>query len=484
MGKIYIVGIGPGHTDYLLPAALAVIHSADTLIGGERQLSHFKELKKKAVSLEGSFEDGVRYILKHRNSERIAVLVSGDPCLYSFLGRISKHLQPDEYEIIPGISSFQLAFARIKKNWQNAVMVSAHGRSLDGLIPAIRNRRPVVLFTDYKNTPRCIASYLLNHGIEDRKAIVTQNLSYADEEIRESSLLALSQEGADSAVSSPLCLMIILPPERTETGKLCGIGLGPGDPGLLTVKALERLMEADIVFVPKSGENAECPQGAKPQMPVQGGPKAQSSKGGAESPQGAESLARSIAEQAAPRTLCFEELTFPMTRDRNKLKNYWSKAADRVISEVEAGKNIAFVTLGDPSIYSTYTYLLASIKEKRPNIPCETIPGISIINASAALAGISLVEGSDTMAVLPLPQNLKSLNKTIEQFSTVFLMKIGKRLPDLIAFLKDRRLENTSYFISRAGLPGQYITKGMAALDHSLSGYLSTVIIKTESTKE
>jgi len=309
MGKVYIVGIGPGHTDYLLPAARAAIHSADTLIGDERQLSHFKELKKKTVSLEGSFEDGVLYILKHRNSERIVVLVSGDPCLYSFLGPISKHLQPDEYEIIPGISSFQLAFARIKKNWQNAVMVSAHGRSLDDLIPTIKSRRPVVLFTDYKNNPRCIASYLLNHGIEDRKAIVTQNLSYADEEIRESSLLALSQEGADSTVSSPLCLMIILPPERPETGKLCGIGLGPGDPGLLTVKALERLMEADIVFVPKAGEMAE-------------------------------SLARSIAEQAAPRTLCFEELTFPMTRDRNKLKSYWSKAADRVINEVEAGYSL------------------------------------------------------------------------------------------------------------------------------------------------
>lgn len=449
MGKIYIVGIGPGHTDYLLPAALAAIDSADTLIGGERQLSHFKELRKKKVSLEGSFEDGVRYILKHRNSERIAVLVSGDPCLYSFLGPISKHLQPDEYEIIPGISSFQLAFVRIKKNWQNAVMVSAHGRSPDGLIPAIRSRRPVVLFTDYKNTPRYIASYLLNHGIEDRKAIVAQNLSYADEEIRESSLLALSREDADSPDSSPLCLMIILPPERPKTGKLCGIGLGPGDPGLLTVKALGRLMEADIVFVPKSGKKIE-------------------------------SLARSIAEQAAPCTLCFEELTFPMTRDRNKLKSYWSKAADRVISEVEAGKNIAFVTLGDPSIYSTYTYLLASIKEKRPDIPCETIPGISIINAGAALAGISLTEGRDTMAILPLPQDLESLTKTIEQFSTVVLMKIGKRLPDLIAFLKDRRLENSSYFISRAGLPGQHIAKGMADLDHSLSGYLSTVIIKTE----
>jgi cobalt-precorrin-7 (C5)-methyltransferase len=204
MEKVHIIGIGPGTREYLLPIAKKIILAADTLVGGKRQLSLFHKLKKKKIPIEGRFEEVLNYIKRNRDREKIAILVSGDPCLYSFLGWISQKLDAQDYEVIPGISSFQVAFARIKKTWQDALIISLHGRSIERLIPVMKSNKPIVIFTDYKNTPSEIASYILQQGVRNRKVVIAENLTYPEERISETDLKSLSEKGKFG-----LCLMII-----------------------------------------------------------------------------------------------------------------------------------------------------------------------------------------------------------------------------------------------------------------------------------
>ena len=211
MGKVYIVGIGPGTEDYLLPVAKKIILSSDTLIGGQRQLLLFRGLKKKKIPLQGKFEEILCYIRENKDQEKIAILVSGDPCLYSFLGWISRRMDVQDYEVIPGISSFQVAFARIKKTWENASIISLHGRPLERLIPAMQNNKTLAIFTDYKNTPSKIASYLLEQGIKNRKVFIAENLTYPEEKILKTDLKELSM-GKEFG----LCVMILEDVEKGE----------------------------------------------------------------------------------------------------------------------------------------------------------------------------------------------------------------------------------------------------------------------------
>src|SRR3990172_2756534 len=87
------------------------------------------------------------------------------------------------------------------------------------------------------------------------------------------------------------------------------------------------------------------------------------------------------------------ELDFPMVRDRARLREYWGRAAEQVSQLLEEGKEVAFVTLGDPLLYSTYNYLLQALREKHPDLEVETVPGVSSISAAAALAGLPLAQG-------------------------------------------------------------------------------------------
>jgi cobalt-precorrin-7 (C5)-methyltransferase len=210
MGKVYIVGIGPGSKEYLLPLAKKVIRNADVLIGSERQLRLFN-MKKEKLFLKGNYSRVLDYILKNRKSEKIAVLVSGDPGIFSFSSSITDRLKPGEYEIIPGISSLQLAFARIGKSWQDALIFSLHGRSRRGLAEAVLRHKKVFLFTDGKNNPAGIASFLFRKGIRKRRIFVFKNLSFPDEVIIKTDMGKLRRSKEEWG---GLCVMIVMVPEE------------------------------------------------------------------------------------------------------------------------------------------------------------------------------------------------------------------------------------------------------------------------------
>ncbi len=204
MNKVYVIGIGSGTEDYLLPIARKEIEASDCLIGGKRALRLFQDLHKEEVLLEGNFEKVIPYLLKERERRKIAVLVSGDPGLYSFLGTISSALKREEFVVIPGISTVQIAFARIGEAWEDATIISLHGRKRDDLAVRVKESSKTFLYTDSSFSPEKIAAHLLEKGVENRRAIVMENLTYPNERILDTDLNHITgMEGFG------LCVMII-----------------------------------------------------------------------------------------------------------------------------------------------------------------------------------------------------------------------------------------------------------------------------------
>jgi len=238
--------------------------------------------------------------------------------------------------------------------------------------------------------------------------------------------------------------------KKVLRGKLYGIGIGPGDPKLLTLRAKDALEKADTIFAPKGSDEGI-------------------------------SVARKIIEQVIEGKKTYVELTFPMTKDKNLLRKYWKKAAQRIAGEIKKGKQAAFVTLGDPFIYSTYIYLLKMLKQDFPNIDVETIPGISAFNAAASRAQLPLVEGNEKLAIVPVSKNLTGVRKTLEEFDTVVLMKVGAKLDKIIRLLKKMRLIQRSVLISRLGQENETVVKDMSTLTDKKSGYLSVIIVKCKN---
>ncbi len=190
---IYIVGIGPGGKNYITPEAFEVVGMCDVVIGTERQIDPFRVSAKKIVVTGpgGAFEAMERY---GKGEGTAAVLVSGDPGLYSLLRIVSEKYNTDEYRVIPGISSVQLAYSRIGRVWQNAEIVNLHGRDIDGLSKISRGeKRDAAILTDKNNTPDVIARWLLEGGMENRRVFVCSNLSYENEEIVKTDLVELSE---------------------------------------------------------------------------------------------------------------------------------------------------------------------------------------------------------------------------------------------------------------------------------------------------
>ncbi|MFQ5827179.1 MAG: precorrin-6y C5,15-methyltransferase (decarboxylating) subunit CbiE [Dehalococcoidia bacterium] len=207
--KVYVVGVGPGAEDYLMPLARRRIEEADILVGSARLIGLFPGKESRDLDLRGDPPGTIRFILESRRGKKLAVLVSGDPGLYSFLGVLARYLRPEEYEVIPGISSVQLAFARLGESWENAFIRSVHGRGLEGLIEAVKEHSKVALLTDGHLSPRDIATYLLEGGVSDRELVVCRNLSYPDESITRTDL-----QGASSLAAAEGLYTIIIEEKR------------------------------------------------------------------------------------------------------------------------------------------------------------------------------------------------------------------------------------------------------------------------------
>lgn len=200
MGKIFVVGVGPGSEGFLTQAAKKTVESADVLLGGKSALAPFSDVKKTKKLIGRDLDEVLRFIKKNRQ-KNVAVLTSGDPGFFSVLELLLKEFPKEDMEVVPGISSVQLCFARIKETWQDAKFLSLHGRKVENLKYEIKNKK-VVILTDSKSTPDKVAKFLLKEG--NRRAAVCENLSSGREGVVESDLESIARQRF-----SGNCVMVI-----------------------------------------------------------------------------------------------------------------------------------------------------------------------------------------------------------------------------------------------------------------------------------
>lgn len=205
--QINVVGIGPGHPDWLLPIGRKTLMASDVVIGGRRQLAELASFVKDTRLLEGNYAETAAWILENAETQRISVAVSGDTGFYSLLTYLKKHLPGIELNVIPGIGSLQYFFGRLGLSWEHAVLLSAHGRELN--LQQIEENTLAGILTDSLMTPGAIASELSLLEKGDFWMAVGENLSYDNETIT----LARAEEVREM-LFEPLNAVLIVPAEQ------------------------------------------------------------------------------------------------------------------------------------------------------------------------------------------------------------------------------------------------------------------------------
>lgn len=236
-------------------------------------------------------------------------------------------------------------------------------------------------------------------------------------------------------------------------GIFYGIGVGPGDPELITVKALKTMERCDVFAFPQSMD-------------------------------GAKTTAFDIAKAAAPEITRKEllPLSLPMSRDPQLLETYQQKAAEEIIARLVTGKNVAFLTLGDSSIYSTFGYLRRLVQDA--GCASETIPGIPSFCAAAAVLGEDLVIGSGALHIIPVsgPQVDDVLNLS----GTRVLMKAGKDAREIMKKVETRKPGKnplTICGVANCGLENERVWKNLDELNKAPpdTDYFTLFLIKDET---
>lgn len=187
VNKVTIVGCGPGSKKYLTGYVQQQINNAEVLIGSRRLLSLFPDAEADTFVLNNNYKLLITRIVSLRKRKKVVVLVSGDPGFFSYAKLIIDKIGIENCEVIPGISSVQLAFAKIGRTWNDACFMSLHGRTgnLSSVVKKITENKKVAVLTDNSNNVKLIARILLDAGLKDRKIYVCENLSLDKERIRE-----------------------------------------------------------------------------------------------------------------------------------------------------------------------------------------------------------------------------------------------------------------------------------------------------------
>jgi precorrin-2/cobalt-factor-2 C20-methyltransferase len=230
------------------------------------------------------------------------------------------------------------------------------------------------------------------------------------------------------------------------TGTFYGIGVGPGDPEFITLKALKVLARGPHIFASTSSKNTY-------------------------------SLAQNIV-RAHLHGAKVEHLPFPMTREPGILQEAWEKNARRVLEVLASGTDAAFVTLGDPLTYSTFGYLLKTVKRLDPSVRVITIPGITSYHAAAALIHTPLSEGEDSFFVISGAMGAARLREVLDKSDTIVLLKTYRHMEEILATLEETGLLEHSVCISRCGLEGETVVEDLRTLKGRPLPYLSMIIIK------
>ena len=227
------------------------------------------------------------------------------------------------------------------------------------------------------------------------------------------------------------------------TGTLYGIGVGPGDPELMTLKAVRLIEQCDLVAVPKSGDG--------------------------------EGVAKQIAQKAVPDFDKKEliEVSMPMTRDPQFLEQSHQAAAEQIEGYLKEGKSVAFLTLGDPAIYSTYIYVHKKVQQN--GFPVEMVPGVPSFCAVAAKLNVSLAEAAQPLHIIPA--SYQGVEEGLEWSGPKILMKTGRSMKKVKELLDEKGLMDKAKMVQKCGMEGEEIYQSMRDVDEN-SSYFSVIVVK------
>lgn len=211
-GKIYIIGIGPGSSEYLTKKAMDTVKMSDYTVGSTRAVDLFDDVQNtipfNVKELVDTLKKGVQLAI---DGNVVSILSTGDPGFSGVLNtvlRISKEkdFPKENIEVIPGISSLQLAAARCHIQWDNANVMTFHGReNIEDILPVINNGKTTIALPSRK--VKDMAQFLLDNGVEaDRKVVVCERLSYPDEKIVEATLSDIA-----NSEFTYMCIIVIYP---------------------------------------------------------------------------------------------------------------------------------------------------------------------------------------------------------------------------------------------------------------------------------
>jgi precorrin-2/cobalt-factor-2 C20-methyltransferase len=229
-----------------------------------------------------------------------------------------------------------------------------------------------------------------------------------------------------------------------KTGKLYGVGVGPGDPELITVKAVRVIKSADIVFTAASTKNNY-------------------------------SLAVDIAAPYISEKARIETLKFPMTKDETRSEAAWTANAQKIAHALTRGLTVVFLTLGDPVTYSTFGYILKTMKQVMPEADIETIPGITSFHAASARLNRILVEGEESLLVTSGAFGGNRI-RDLRQVENIAIVKAYKNIPDINAALKEAGMHKKGVAVSHCGREKEKIFNNLDDLETRSPDYWTLIL--------
>ncbi len=237
----------------------------------------------------------------------------------------------------------------------------------------------------------------------------------------------------------------------SSLGKLYGVGVGPGASDLLTLRALQVIRTAEVLALPRSSDFGA-------------------------------SVAWSIVAPLVEKNPSQERLplTFPMSKEPSQVRPRVLAAVDAIGERLLQGRSVAFLTEGDPSVFSTFGYVKQEALRRWPSLAVEVIPGVTSITSVAMVGGVPLADGHERVAIIPATYGVDDLVELLRRFDTVVLMKLGGELPTILEALERTGLTDQAFFVARATMAEQRIERNVRSLREEHGGCFAMMIVKRQ----
>ncbi len=233
-----------------------------------------------------------------------------------------------------------------------------------------------------------------------------------------------------------------------KLGILYGVGVGPGDPELVTVKAYHLMQETPVIAYPHKR-------------------------------MGGKSYALEIVEMYVnPAEKVMLGLVFPMTKDENVLMQHWEDTVDTIWSYLSKGQDVVFVTEGDPMLYSTFIPMMRLMRSKHPEINIVSIPGVSSVTAAANQFGVPLADGDEVVAIVPANNDRTKMREALLAHDCVVFLKVAKVMDDMIALLQELQLIDKAVVGMKVTSSEEQVWNNVSELHGVSLNYLTVMVVK------